>query len=86
MPFSNSKRNIRDERNIVLNDHFGEVNHQEGYPRPFEEITLISDDKNNIIPTEACRDSKLVILKNYKFIVPQICYSFQKQVLSVFQY
>ena len=68
MPFSNSKRNIRDERNIVLNDHFAEVNHEEGYPRPFEEITLISDDKNNIIPTEACRDGKLVILK----IIPEI--------------
>ena len=78
MPFSNSKRNIRDERNIVLNDHFGEVNHQEGYPRPFEEITLISDDKNNIIPTEACRDSKLVILKNYhKFIIRFKSKSFQ---------
>jgi len=52
LPFQNSKRNIRDERNLVLYDQYDELNFNDQYYLPYDQLTMISNDEKYILPTE----------------------------------
>lgn len=52
LPFANSKRNIKDELNLILEDHLEkEMNFEENFYLPYEQLTMISNENGKYLPT-----------------------------------
>ena len=60
LPFANSRRNIRDELHLVLEEQFKDLNYNEAYYLPYDQLTMVAMDKKSILPTEPLTAGRLL--------------------------